>query len=167
MNEKLGSIRYWSSNIDSGQMISIMRREHSKVTDVVTEYISASKGISDAHLFAEGGILLKPGTLDSSSRCCTSVQLRPSTALLRHSTLGLFLRGLKWSEWNGTVLKAPSIGLEIDMSQVFHIARLSERLGSWILIILCYWISLGLSQEHLALYSWAKYWAKVSGWVLM
>lgn len=54
-------------NIDSGQMISIMRREHSKVTDVVTEYISASKGMSDAHLSAEGGILFKPGTLDSWS----------------------------------------------------------------------------------------------------
>ncbi len=48
-------------------MISIMRREHSKVMYVVTENISASKDISDAHLFAEGGILLKPGTLDSRS----------------------------------------------------------------------------------------------------
>lgn len=54
-------------NIDSGQMISIMRRENSKVKDVVTEYISASKRISDAHLFADGGILLKLGTLDSWS----------------------------------------------------------------------------------------------------
>lgn len=64
MNEKLGSIRYWSSNIDSGQMISFMRGEHSKVTVVEAEYISANKSISDAHLFAEDGFSFKnPGLL--------------------------------------------------------------------------------------------------------
>ncbi len=132
MNEKLGSIRYWSSNIDSGQMISIMRREHSKVMYVVTENISASKGISDAHLFAEGGILLKPGTLDSRSGCCTSAQLRASTALLRHSTLGCY-SSADSNEASGTGrrLKRHLSVWRLTWAKSFHIARLSQsHLGS-------------------------------------
>lgn len=52
--------------MDSGQMISIMRGEHSKVTVVDAEGISANMSISDAHLFADGGFSVgKPGSTDS------------------------------------------------------------------------------------------------------